>query len=78
MLSAVGGFPEVAEAGAARLVPPGTPTRSPPRWPSWSRDEGARAELAAAARARRRRPLLLGRGRPQTLALYRELLEARP
>ena len=63
VLSAVGGFPEVAATGAARLVPPGD----------------AAALAAALARAGRRRPpatsspppprrrrrsLLLGRGRP--------------
>ena len=65
VLSAVGGFPEVAATGrraagpARRRRPP-----SPPRCGELVADEAARAELAAAARARRRRSLLLGRGRP--------------
>ncbi len=36
VLSAVGGFPEVAATGAARLVPPRTRRPSPPPSPSWS------------------------------------------
>ena len=50
VLSAVGGFPEVAERGAARLVPPGgrrRPSRAVLR--ELLADPGAREELAAAA-----------------------------
>ena len=64
VLSAVGGFPEVAATGAARLVPPGDPAALAAALAELVGDEAARAELAAAAAARRRRPLLLGRGRP--------------
>ena len=63
VLSAVGGFPEVAATGAARLVPPGDPAALAAALTELVGDEAARAELAAAARARRGRPLLLGRGR---------------
>ena len=64
VLSAVGGFPEVAAHGAARLVPPEDPAALAAALGELVGDEAARAELAAAAAARRRRPLLLGRGRP--------------
>ena len=71
LLSDVGGFPEVAETGAARIVAAGDagalaaalrelladPARARARWPR-------------ARRARRRRSLLLGRDRRGTLALY--------
>ena len=63
VLSAVGGFPEVAEHGAARLVPPEDPAALAAALAELVGDEAARAELAAAAARRRRRPLLLGRGR---------------
>ena len=64
VLSAVGGFPEVAATGAARLVPPGDAAALAAALDELVGDEAARAELAAAADARRRRPLLLGRDRP--------------
>ena len=64
VLSAVGGFPEVAATGAARLVPPGDAAALAAALAELVGDEAARAELAAAAEPRRRRPLLLGRGRP--------------
>ena len=64
VLSAVGGFPEVAATGAARLVPPGDAAALAAALGELVGDEAARAELAAAAAPRRRRPLLLGRGRP--------------
>ena len=78
VLSAVGGFPEVAAHGAARLVPP--------------EDPAALAAALARADRRRGRPRRAGRAPPRraaagpyswdeaarrTLALYRELLEAR-
>ena len=67
VLSAVGGFPEVGARPAPRASSrPATRPRSPRRSSELVGDEAARAELAAAATARRRRPLLLGRGRRAT------------
>ena len=77
VLSAVGGFPEVAATGAARLVPPEDPEALAAALAELIGDEAARAELAAAARAGRRRPLLLGRGRRPDPGPLRELLESR-
>jgi glycosyltransferase involved in cell wall biosynthesis len=56
VLSAVGGFPEVADAGAARLVPPGDPVALRAAVRDLLDDPGARAALAdgAAAAARER------------------------
>ncbi len=75
VLTAVGGFPEVAEEGGARLVQPEDAGGLAAALGELLNDERARAELAAAA-AR------LAAGRyswdavaAQTLALYRELLE---
>ena len=64
VLSAVGGFPEVAETGAARLVPPEDPAALAAALAELIADEAARAGARRGRRARRRRPLLLGRGRP--------------
>ncbi len=64
VLSAVGGFPEVAATGAARLVPPDDARgarRHPGRAP---RRRGPLRRARRRRRPRRRRPLLLGRGRP--------------
>ena len=63
VLSAVGGFPEIAEQGAARLVPPEDPAALAAALAELIGDEAARAELASAAASRRGRPLFLGRGR---------------
>src|SRR5207253_2170386 len=49
VLSAVGGFPEVAATGAARLVPPGDVNSLAAALDDLVRDEAARAELAAGA-----------------------------
>jgi glycosyltransferase involved in cell wall biosynthesis len=51
VLSAVGGFPEVAATGAARLVPPGDVDALAATLAELVGDEAARAQLAAAARA---------------------------
>ena len=75
VLSAVGGFPEVAEQGAARLVPPEDPAALAAALSELVGDEARASAARRSRRQRRRRPLLLGRGRRQTLALYRELLE---
>ncbi len=64
VVSAVGGFPEVAEPGAARLVPPGDTVALAAR----AAGAGRRPRRPRGARRRRprrrRRSLLLGRGRP--------------
>ena len=78
VLSAVGGFPEVAATGAARLVPPGDAAALAAVLAELVGRRGrSAAELAAAAVAARGRPLLLGRTAALTLELYRELIEAR-
>lgn len=77
VLSAVGGFPEVAEQGAARLVAPEDPASLAATLAELVGDDGARAELGeAAARAAAGAYSWAGAAR-QTLALYEELLEAR-
>jgi glycosyltransferase involved in cell wall biosynthesis len=76
VLSAVGGFPEVAAHGAARLVPPGDPAALASVLTELTGDEAARAELAAAARAAASGPYSWDAAARQTLTLYDELLEA--
>lgn len=51
LLTAVGGFPEVAATGAAQLVPPGDPTALHAALMALLADPAARERLAAAARA---------------------------
>jgi glycosyltransferase involved in cell wall biosynthesis len=77
VLSAVGGFPEVAETGAARLVPPGDTAALAAVLDELIRDEGARAELAAAATRVAAGPFSWDEAARRTLDLYRELIEAR-
>ncbi len=77
VLSAVGGFPEVAEAGAARLVPPGDTAALASALSELSADEAARAELAAAAARAAAGPFSWDEAARRTLDLYRELIEAR-
>jgi glycosyltransferase involved in cell wall biosynthesis len=77
LLSAVGGFPEVAETGAARLVPPGDTAALASALEDLTRDEDARAELAAAATRAAAGPFSWDEAARRTLDLYRELLEAR-
>jgi glycosyltransferase involved in cell wall biosynthesis len=76
VLSAVGGFPEVAGQGAARLVPPEDPAALAAALGELVRDEGARAELSAAAARAAAGPYSWDAAAQQTLALYAELLEA--
>ncbi|MFI5028245.1 MAG: glycosyltransferase, partial [Solirubrobacterales bacterium] len=78
VLSAVGGFPEIAAAGAARLVPPDDPERLSAVLAELLGDDLARAELAAAARAAAAGPYSWDAVAARTLSLYRELLESRP
>ena len=62
VLSAVGGFPEVAEHGRRADRRARDPAALAAALRELIADPAARAELAAAARARRRRSLLLGGG----------------
>jgi glycosyltransferase involved in cell wall biosynthesis len=74
VVSAVGGFPEVAETGAARLVAPGDTAALAATLRELITDEAARAELAAAARAAAEGPYSWDEAARLTLALYEELL----
>ena len=78
VLSAVGGFPEVAEAGAARLVPPGDIAALASALNELVGDDAARAELSAAATRAAAGPFSWDEAARRTLDLYRELIEARP
>jgi len=77
VLSAVGGFPEVAEHGAARLVPPGDTIALAAALRELIGDQAARAEMAAAAEAAAAGPYSWDEAARLTLDLYRELIEAR-
>lgn len=77
VLSAVGGFPEVAATGAARLVSPGDPQALAAALADLCADESARAELAAAATRAAAGPYSWDEAARLTLELYRELVEAR-
>ena len=77
VLSAVGGFPEVADAGAARLITPGDTDALATILSELIGDEAARAELAAAATRAAAGPFSWDEAARQTLDLYRELIEAR-
>ncbi len=74
VLSAVGGFTEVAERhGAARLVPPGDPGALAAALQELVADPEARARLAGAASAAAAGPYSWDAIAERTLALYREL-----
>ncbi len=77
LLSAVGGFPEVAAQGAARLVQPDDPDALAAALHELVHDEGARGRLAAAARAAASGPYSWDAAAAQTMAIYRELLGSR-
>ncbi len=77
LLSAVGGFPEVAAAGAARLVPPGDTDALAATLSELVADDAGRAELASAAARAAAGPFSWDEAARRTLDLYRELLEAR-
>jgi glycosyltransferase involved in cell wall biosynthesis len=77
VLSAVGAFPEVAELGAARLVPPEDRSALATALSELVGSENARAELAAAAARAAAGSYSWDGAARQTLALYEELLEAR-
>jgi glycosyltransferase involved in cell wall biosynthesis len=75
VLSAVGGFPELAATGAARLVPPQDPATLAATLNELVADEAARADLAAAATRVAAGPYSWDEAAAQTLVLYRELLD---
>jgi glycosyltransferase involved in cell wall biosynthesis len=77
ILSAVGGFPEVAEAGAARLVQPNATAALAAAIEELVVDEDSRAELAAAATRAAAGPFSWDEAARRTIDLYRELIEAR-
>jgi glycosyltransferase involved in cell wall biosynthesis len=73
VLSAVGGFPEVAATGAARLVPPGDATALASALSELTADPAALERLATAAREAAAGPYSWDAVASQTLALYEEL-----
>lgn len=75
VLTAVGGFPEVAGQGAAWLVPPGDPEALAAALAELVRNENTRTALAAAAAETAAGAYSWDEAARQTLALYRELLE---
>ena len=77
VLSAVGGFPEIAERGAARLVPPGDPTALAVTLNELLADRAVRDELADAATEAAATTYSWERIGEQTMALYRDLLGPR-
>lgn len=74
VLSAVGGFPEVAAQGAARLVAPGDRDGLATALAELTGDEPARERLATGAREAAAGPYSWDGAAAKTLALYRELL----
>jgi glycosyltransferase involved in cell wall biosynthesis len=74
VLSAVGGFPEVAAADAARLVAPADVDALATALIELTADDEARKRLAAAARAAAEGPYSWDAVAAQTIALYRELV----
>jgi glycosyltransferase involved in cell wall biosynthesis len=74
LLSAVGGFPEVAATGAAELVAPGDPAALHAALVRLLADPAARAELAAAARTAAASTYSWDAIATRTLALYQSLL----
>ncbi|HET7484722.1 MAG TPA: glycosyltransferase family 4 protein [Solirubrobacterales bacterium] len=77
VLSAAGGFPEVAATGAARLVSPGDPAPLAMALSELVGDRAARERLAGAAREAAAGPYSWDAVATRTLALYAELLESR-
>jgi glycosyltransferase involved in cell wall biosynthesis len=74
VLSSVGGFPEVAATGAARLAPPGDADALAAVLTELASDEAARAELAAAATRAAAGPYSWEEAARLTLDLYRDLI----
>jgi glycosyltransferase involved in cell wall biosynthesis len=76
VLTDVGGFGELAEHGAARLVPPGDDAALGEALSSLLADADARTELGAAAARAAAGPYSWDTVAERTVALYRELLNA--
>jgi glycosyltransferase involved in cell wall biosynthesis len=74
VLSSVGGFPEVAEQGAARLVPPEDPAALSSALRELLADRSSRDELAAAAARAAATTYSWERIGEATMDLYRDLL----
>jgi glycosyltransferase involved in cell wall biosynthesis len=74
VLSAVGGFPEVAERGAARLVPPEDPAALAETLSELVADPAEREALGAAAAREASTTYSWDRIGERTLALYEQLL----
>ncbi len=77
VLTTVGGFPEVAATGAARLVPPENPAALASAMNELVADPDARERLARAAAEAAAGPYSWDAVAAQTLALYRDLLDRR-
>jgi glycosyltransferase involved in cell wall biosynthesis len=77
VLSAVGGFPEVAATGAARLVPPGDVGALAAALEELVSDESLRADLGRAATRAAAGPFSWDEAARRHLDLYRELIETR-
>jgi glycosyltransferase involved in cell wall biosynthesis len=75
VLTDVGGFAEVARAGAARLVPPGDAGALAETLEALLGDEGERRRLAEAARAAAHGTYSWDRAAQLTLSLYAELAD---
>jgi len=73
VISDVGGLGEVADTGAARLVPPGDTDALAGALGELLGDAGRRAQLSQAAAAAAAGAYSWERAAEQTLALYREL-----
>jgi glycosyltransferase involved in cell wall biosynthesis len=73
LLTAVGGFPEVAATGAAELVPPGDPAALHAALARLLGDPAARERLAVAARAAASGPYSWDASALRHLALYEQL-----
>jgi glycosyltransferase involved in cell wall biosynthesis len=74
VLSAVGGFPEVAATGAARPVPPGDAGALAQALSELVGDPASRERLASAAQDAAAGPYSWDAAADQTLALYQELI----
>jgi glycosyltransferase involved in cell wall biosynthesis len=77
VLSAVGGFPEIAEQGAARLVPPEDPAALAATLSELVADEAARTQLGEATTRAASSSYSWDQAAHRTLTLYQELLERR-
>jgi glycosyltransferase involved in cell wall biosynthesis len=73
VLTAVGGFPEIAATGAAELVSPGDPAALHLTLAELLRDDAKRASLAQHAAAAAAGPYSWDRAAQATLAAYRAL-----